>query len=83
MAAGSRKANCLRKADRLRSIPGVIVQGRYDMVCLPVTAWELSRRWPEAELQMAEDSGHSFAEPGTLHRLILATDRFAQEQVEA
>jgi proline iminopeptidase len=69
----------LRKADRLRSIPGVIVQGRYDMVCPPVTAWELSKRWPEVELQMAEDSGHSFAEPGTLHRLILATDRFARE----
>jgi proline iminopeptidase len=69
----------LRKADRMKDIPGVIVQGRYDMVCPPVTAWELSRRWPGVELQIVEDSGHSFAEPGTLHRLIEATDRFAAD----
>jgi proline iminopeptidase len=69
----------LRKADRLQAIPGVIVQGRYDMVCPPITAWELSKRWPQAEFHFAEDSGHSFAEPATLHRLMLATDRFARE----
>ena len=67
----------LRNATRLKDIPGVIVQGRYDMVCPPVTACELSKRWPMATLQMVEDAGHSFAEPGTLHRLIVATDRFA------
>jgi proline iminopeptidase len=69
----------LAKAERLRAIPGVIIQGRYDMVCPPITAFELSQRWPEAEFHMVEDSGHSFAEPGTLHRLIEATDRFARE----
>jgi proline iminopeptidase len=69
----------LRNVRRMAHLPGVIVQGRYDMVCPPVTAWELARRWPRAEFQMAEDSGHSFAEPGTLHRLIEATDRFARE----
>ena len=56
----------------------MIVQGRYDMVCPPVTALELSRRWPKAQFHIVEDAGHSFAEPGTLHRLIEATDRFAR-----
>ena len=67
----------LTRAASLNSIPGVIIQGRYDMVCPPITAWELSQRWTTAELQMVEDSGHSFAEPGTLHRLMVATDHFA------
>jgi proline iminopeptidase len=67
----------LRNAGRLQGIEGVIVQGRYDMVCPPVTAWQLAQRWPGVELQMVEDAGHAFAEPGTLHRLIEATDRFA------
>jgi proline iminopeptidase len=67
----------LRDAGRLNGIPGAIVQGRYDMVCPPVTAFELSRIWTTATFEMVDDSGHSFAEPGTLHRLILATDRFA------
>ena len=67
----------LRNADRLKDVPGVIVQGRYDVVCPPVTAYELSKRWPKARLQIVEDAGHSFAEPGTLHRLIEATDHFA------
>jgi proline iminopeptidase len=66
----------LRHADRLKDIPGVIVQGRYDVVCPPVTAWELSKRWPKAQLRIVEDAGHSYAEPGTLHRLIEATDQF-------
>jgi proline iminopeptidase len=68
----------LRNAPALAQIPGIIIQGRYDMVCPPVTAWDLSKRWPQADFHMVEDSGHSFAEPGTLHRLILATDRFAE-----
>lgn len=67
----------LTRAASLNGIPGVIIQGRYDMVCPPITAWELSQRWTTAELQMVEDSGHSFAEPGTLHRLMVATDHFA------
>ncbi|MDQ0468336.1 prolyl aminopeptidase [Labrys wisconsinensis] len=68
----------LRDAGKLAEIPGVIVQGRYDMVCPPITAWELSKRWPRAEFHLVNDSGHSFAEPGTLHRLIAATDRFGR-----
>lgn len=67
----------LRDANRLAGIPGVIVQGRYDVVTPPVTAYALTKVWPDAELQMVEDAGHAFSEPGTLHRLLLATDRFA------
>ena len=67
----------LRDAHELRDIPGVIVQGRYD-VCTPAkTAWELHRAWPQAEFHLVNDAGHSFKEPGILDRLIRATDRFA------
>ena len=67
----------IRNAGKLSGIPGVIVQGRYD-VCTPVrTAWELHKAWPEAELHIVPDSGHAFDEPGTLDRLIRATDQFA------
>jgi len=67
----------LRDAHKLRDIPGVIVQGRYD-VCTPAkTAWELHRAWPQAEFHLVNDAGHSFKEPGILDRLIRATDGFA------
>ncbi|MEK0082621.1 prolyl aminopeptidase [Benzoatithermus flavus] len=67
----------LRDAGRLRSIPGVIVQGRYDIATPPQTAWELHRAWPEAEFVMVEDAGHAVSEPGIRHHLLEATDRFA------
>ncbi|MDO9395759.1 MAG: prolyl aminopeptidase [Herbiconiux sp.] len=67
----------LRDASRLRSIPGVIVQGRYDLCTPAVTAWELHRAWPEAELCLIPDAGHAFDEPGILDALITATDGFA------
>jgi proline iminopeptidase len=67
----------LRDAHKLRKIPGVIIQGRYD-VCTPaVTAWDLHRAWPEAEFHIVDDAGHAFDEPGILDRLISATDKFA------
>ncbi|WP_020669604.1 prolyl aminopeptidase [Amycolatopsis nigrescens] len=68
----------LAEADRLAGIPGVIVQGRYDMLTPAGTAWELSQAWPDAELVMIDDAGHAFDEPGTLDALISATDRFAR-----
>jgi proline iminopeptidase len=68
----------LEDVDKIRHIPAVIVQGRYD-VCTPVaTAWDLHKAWPEAEFHIVDDAGHAFDEPGTLHRLIEATDRFAR-----
>ncbi|MGB8634672.1 MAG: prolyl aminopeptidase [Rhodanobacteraceae bacterium] len=66
----------LRDATRLKSIPGVIVQGRYDVVCPLRSAWDLHRAWPEAELRLVQDAGHSAFEAGITHELIKATDRF-------
>jgi proline iminopeptidase len=68
----------LRNVDRLRNIPAVIVQGRYDVVCPLRSAWDLHRAWPEANLHIVQDSGHSAFEPGIMHELIEATDRFAK-----
>lgn len=63
---------------KIRHIPAVIVQGRYDVVCPAVSAWDLSQRWPEAQLTIVDDAGHSAYEPGILDALITATDRFAR-----
>jgi proline iminopeptidase len=63
--------------DRIRDIPAVIVQGRYDVVCPARSAWDLKQAWPEAELRMVPDAGHSAFEPGIVHELIVATDGFA------
>jgi proline iminopeptidase len=67
----------LRDAGRLRGIPGVIVQGRYDVATPMKTAWELHRAWPEAQFRLVPDAGHAFDEPGILHHLLEAADRFA------
>jgi proline iminopeptidase len=67
----------LRDAHRLADIPGAIVQGRYDVATPARTAWELSKAWPRATLQIVADAGHAFDEPGILRALIDATDRFA------
>jgi proline iminopeptidase len=69
----------IRDAGRLSGIPGVIVQGRYDMACPPVTAWELHKAWPQAEFHMIENAGHAYSEPGILDRLIRATDKFGRK----
>jgi proline iminopeptidase len=67
----------LEEIDRIRHIPAVIVQGRYDVICPAVTAWELSQAWPEAELHIVPDAGHAAFEAGNVHTLVTATDRFA------
>jgi proline iminopeptidase len=64
--------------DRIRHIPAVIVNGRYDMKTPPDQAWDLHRAWPEAEFHIVEDAGHSGSEPGIRDRLIEATDRLAR-----
>jgi proline iminopeptidase len=60
---------------RLRPVPGIIVQGRYDMVCPIRSADELARAWPEAEYVIVPDAGHSAMEPGIREQLVLATER--------
>ena len=67
----------LRDVSRIRHIPGVIVQGRYDVVCPIFSAWALHRAWPEADFIITPDSGHSAFEPGNSRALVAATDRFA------
>ncbi|HYX45931.1 MAG TPA: prolyl aminopeptidase [Sphingomicrobium sp.] len=64
-------------AEKLRGIPGVIVQGRHDTCTPPVAAWKLKQAWPEVELNIIADAGHLFNEPGNLDALVRATDRFA------
>ncbi len=61
---------------RIRDIPAVIVQGRYDVVCPIVTADTLHRAWPEADYQIIPDAGHSAMEPGIRRALVAATERF-------
>jgi proline iminopeptidase len=67
----------LQRVDRIRDIPAVIVQGRYDVVCPMVSAWELHKAWPEAEFIVVPDAGHAMTEPGIQQALVDATDRFA------
>ena len=68
----------LEEAKNLSRIPTIIVQGRYDMVCPPLTAWELAQNMPRATLHMIGDAGHSAMEPGITSALIAATEQFKQ-----
>jgi proline iminopeptidase len=68
----------LADSDRLAGIPGVIVQGRYDLICPMASAWELHQAWQGSELKVIADAGHSAAEPGIRSALIEATDRFVK-----
>jgi proline iminopeptidase len=67
----------LRDVEKIRHIPAVIVQGRYDVVCPMDSAWALHRAWPEAELMVVPDAGHSAFENNISRALVSATDRFA------
>ena len=67
----------LDNIDKVRNIPAVIVQGRYDVVCPMVSAWELAQAWPEADFRIVPDAGHAAFETGNIHELIMATDAFA------
>ena len=66
----------LRDAHLLRDIPGVIVQGRYDVVCPARSAHDLHEAWPSSRLHIVDDAGHAATEPGIVHRLVEATDMF-------
>ena len=68
----------LRDVHKIRHIPAVIVQGRYDVVCPMEGAWALHRAWPEADFLVVPDAGHSAFEPGISRALVAATDRFAK-----
>jgi proline iminopeptidase len=68
----------LKQCDRIRHIPTVMIQGRYDVVCPMITAWELHQAFPEAEFIVVPDAGHSMTEPGIRTALLEATDRFGR-----
>lgn len=71
----------LRNVDKIRHIPAVIVQGRYDSVCPVRSAFDLFRVWPESDLVIVQDAGHAAAEPGIRSELIKACDRFGSTSV--
>ena len=68
----------LADANLLRDIPGVIVQGRYDMISPMSTAWELHRAWPGSSLRIVPNAGHASSEPGIARQLIAATDSLGE-----
>ena len=68
----------LKNIDKIRHIPAIIVQGRYDVVCPMESAWELHRAWPEAKLEIIDDAGHSLSEKGITSALIESTERYAK-----
>ena len=68
----------LNNAHLLKGIPGVIIHGRYDMVCPLDNAWELQQRWPDAELHIIRDAGHASREPSILDALVKATDEMLE-----
>ena len=67
----------IKNIDNIRNIPAIIIQGRYDVVCPMISAWELSQAWPEADLRIVPDAGHAAFEPENVHELVMATDSFA------
>lgn len=69
-----RENQILEDIARLRGIPGIVVQGRYDIVCPPTSAYDLVSAWPDARLRMIDDAGHSATEPGIMRALVDAMD---------
>ncbi len=69
----------LANMNRIRHIPGVIVQGRYDMICPPTSAYAIAKAWPKAELKMVRNAGHALSEPGISAELVRAMDRIAAQ----
>ena len=67
----------LAQIDRIAHIPGVIVQGRYDMICPPARAWQLAEAWPNAEMRMIRNAGHALSEPGISAELVRTMDQLA------
>lgn len=69
----------LNNVDRISEIPGIIVQGRYDMICPPKRAWELAQAWQNVELKMIRNAGHALSEPGISAALVSAMDTIAEQ----
>jgi proline iminopeptidase len=63
--------------DKIRHIPTVIIQGRYDIVCPMVSAWDLHRKFPEADFHVVQDAGHSMTEDGIAKKLLEYSDKYS------
>ncbi|HEX2530183.1 MAG TPA: prolyl aminopeptidase [Burkholderiaceae bacterium] len=70
----------IRDIGRIRHLPAVIVQGRYDVVCPPRSAWRLHQAWPEAQFRLIGDAGHAAMEPGIAAALVEATEQFKRQR---
>ena len=68
----------LAQMDRIAHIPGVIVQGRYDMICPPASAWSIANVWPACDLKMVRNAGHALSEPGISSELVRVMDQIAE-----
>ena len=69
----------LDQIDKIRDIPSVIIQGRYDVVCPMISAWELHRKLHEAKFHVVQDAGHSMTEEGIRSKLIESTNYFSKK----
>ncbi|AXA93119.1 prolyl aminopeptidase [Massilia sp. YMA4] len=69
----------LRDVDRIAHLPAVIVQGRYDVICPPFSAWRLHKRWPGSKVVMVPDAGHAAMETGISRELVAATEQFRRQ----
>ena len=68
----------LANVDKIRHIPTVIIQGRYDVVCPMITAWDLHRALPKANFEVVQDAGHSMTEEGITSKLVKYTDKYSE-----
>ena len=73
----------LKNVDALRDVPGTIVQGRYDMICPPVSAHRLHQLWPRSELALVPRAGHALSEPGISSRLVRTMDGLRLQRAPA
>jgi proline iminopeptidase len=69
----------IRHVDRIRHLPAVIIQGRYDVICPALSAWRLHQAWPEASFHIIQDAGHGAFEPGIAAALVRATEQFKRD----
>jgi len=73
------KNQILAQMDKLKDVSGIIVQGRYDIVCPMTSAWELHQKWPQSRLEIVVSAGHSAKEASITDALIRATNEVAKE----
>ncbi len=78
-AAFMEENQLISQIEKIRHLPAVIVQGRYDVICPPVSAYRLHQAWPEAQFHLIADAGHAAMEPGIAAELVRATEQFKNE----